>query len=112
MERDNLIVDLLKEVRDEQKKLIEKSNEHREETMRWQNIATSRLTNIEVDLREHKEGVIQNRKSIKIFDSRLESLEQPGKAKQFLYDHGMKTFKFITAAGAALAVVGKYLNWF
>lgn len=112
MEHDKLMYDLLKEVRDEQKKLVEKSNEHKEETMKWQNFASSRLTNIEVDLREHKEGVIQNRTAIQMFSERLETLEQPGKVKAFMYDHGMKTFKFITAAGAAMAILGKYLNWF
>lgn len=103
---------LLKEMKDEQKKLIEKSSEHREETLKWQASASSRLDNIEVDLREHKEGVIQNRESMKIFDKRLNKIEEPSKVRSFLYKYGMSTFKFVSAAGAALAVIGKYLNWF
>ena len=99
-------------MREEQKKLLEKTNEHREDTAKWQYETSSRLELIEKDLREHKEGVIQNRSALKINNERLNKLEEPGKVKSFIYDHGMKIFKFIAAGGAALGILGKYFKWF
>lgn len=109
---DNIIYDLLKEVRDEQKKILEKQAEHKEETAKWQSSTSERLANIEVDLREHKEGVIQNRFTLKAYNERLVKLEEPGKVKEFMYNHSMKIFKLIAATGGALAIIGKWLNWF
>lgn len=107
-----LVLDMLNKLSEDQKDLIRKTSEYREETIVWRSQADSRTDRIEIDLREHKEGVIQNRKAMKLFNNRLEIIEEPGKAKAFLYEHGMKTLKFIAALGAAVAVVGKYLKWF
>lgn len=107
-----LVIDLLRQLAEDQKDLIAKTNKHREETIMWRSQSDNRTNRMEIDLREHKEGVIQNRKAMKIFSERLEIVEQPGKAKAWLYDHGMKILKFIAALGAAVAVIGKYLKWF
>jgi len=80
MEKEDLIVGLLKETRDSQKELAENSVKHREESLVWQSNTDHRLENIEVDLREHKEGVVQNRETIQMFHQRLEELESPKKA--------------------------------
>lgn len=107
-----LVLDLLRQLSEDQKDLIKKTTKYREETIAWRGQSDSRTSRIEDDLREHKEGVIQNRKTLKIFNERLDKVEEPGKAKAWLYAHGMGIFKFITAAGAAVAIIGKYLKWF
>lgn len=106
-----LIYDLLKEIREDQKTLTEKSSLHREETLKWQMVNDSRMERIEVDLREHKEGVIQNRKFLKSNNIRIDKLEQPEKAKKYLYKRWMSAFKLIAAGGTALGFVSKYLGW-
>lgn len=106
-----LIYELLKEVREDQKDLAEKSARHREETTKWQLKTDSRMERIEVDLREHKEGVIQNRSSLDSHRGRIEELEQPEKAKKYLYKKWMNAFKFIAAGGTALGFISKYLGW-
>lgn len=107
-----IMYDLLKEMREEQKKLVEKTNQHREETSIWQSKTSDRLETIEIDLREHKEGVIQNRSTLKVYNERLVKLEEPGKVKEFMYNHSMKIFKIVAAAGGAITVIGKVLGWF
>lgn len=108
-DKDSLVVELLKESREQQKELLEASTKHREETSVWQVETSHRLENIEEDLREHKEGVIQNREAMKIFNARLDALEAPKKA-----------FKTITKmvgaiAGLCISILGiikliEYLN--
>lgn len=81
--------------------MLDKSVEHREETLRWQAEADHRLSNIETDLREHKEGVIQNRKSLKIFDVRLQILEEPKKAREYIFK---KTMKWLGIVGGIVTI--------
>ena len=97
MDKEELIIELLKESRELQKELSDVIIGHREETHLWQNDTSHRLDAIEIDLREHKEGVIQNRDSIKTyeerFNKRLEDLEAPKKAFKtlFKYAAGLST---------------------
>ena len=86
---DDLIVDLLQEVREDQKAhssiLVELHQDVARNT---------------VDLKEHKEGVIQNR-------TRIEKLEEPGKAfkllKKYLIGLG-------ATAGSIIAIL-KFLDY-
>lgn len=96
-----VIYELLKEVREEQKAVREEQQEHREEALKWQSEASGRLDRIEVDLRDHKEGVVQNRTSIKIFDRRLQQLEEPRKAREYLFK---KTMKWLALFGGIVTI--------
>lgn len=86
---DDLIVELLKEVREEQRThstiLIELQNDVAINTK---------------DLTEHKEGVIQNRK-------RIEKLEQPAIALGLI----KKTILGLGAVSASLLGILKFLNY-
>jgi hypothetical protein len=77
MDKADLVLDVLKELREDQKDHRKEMQEHQKESINWHAKAESRLSNIEEDLREHKEGVIQNRKSISNLDKRASKLEQP-----------------------------------
>ena len=85
----NLIIDLLQEVREEQK---------------TQSVI---LTEVQIDLAEHKEGVILNREEIKEHRTRLRSLEEPREAFKLLRKY------LIGLGGMAAAVLGilKFLNY-
>ena len=87
--RDDLIVDLLQEVREDQKAhstiLIELHQDVSKNT---------------VDLAEHKEGVIQNRK-------RIEKLEEPAIAFKLLKKY---LLGFGAVAGSAIAIL-KFLDY-
>ncbi len=93
MSKEELIIELLKEQRELQKELSDVIIEHREETHLWQNDTSHRLDAIEIDLREHKEGVVNNRSLIKFQEDRLEALEAPKKAIKTLlkYAAGVST---------------------
>jgi len=78
-----IIVTLINDMRDEQKEHARNSATHREETIKWQAQNDSRTERIEVDLKEHKEGVIQNRSRIKICETDINKINQPLSAKQF-----------------------------
>ena len=89
-ETDDLMIQLMKEMRDEQRDHAKNSSTHREETVKWQVQADARTERIEHDLREHKEGVIQNRSVINSQDVRIVSLEKPVEAKKYLHKKYMK----------------------
>lgn len=57
-----------------------------------------RMTRIETDLREHKEGVAQNR-------NRIQKLEEPGRALNRIKDWA----KWIVIVALAAAVLKEYL---
>lgn len=100
-----IILEILKEMREDQKELVDKSALHREETFKWQTEADVRLDRIEVDLREHKEGVIQNRSALAKFNIRLEELEQPKKAQEYVRKQYMKWSAVIaTTLGIATGI--------
>ena len=58
-----------------------------------------RMGRIEEDLRDHIEGVKQNR-------ARIEKLEEPGKALSMIKRWAV----WVTAVGAAFAMITKYLE--
>ncbi len=97
---------MLKELKDDHKELSKTSSKHREETLQWQAETSARLNTIEIDLREHKEGVINNRKLIGTADKRLQILEQPriivSSLKSILITSG-KVIGAIVAIGGAVA---------
>ena len=66
MDKEELIIELLKESREVQKELTGIIIDHREATHLWQNDTSHRLNDIEEDLRAHKEGVVNNRALIKL----------------------------------------------
>lgn len=59
-----------------------------------------RMSRIEEDLREHKEGVIQNR-------TRIEKLEEPGKALNQIKKWAM----WLTAVSAGFAALTYFMEW-
>ena len=93
MKNEDLIIELLKESRELQKELSDVIISHREETHLWQNDTSHRLDAIELDLREHKEGVVNNRELIQFQEVRIEELEAPKKAFKtlFKYAAGLST---------------------
>ena len=93
MDKEELIIELLKESREVQKELTGIIIDHREATHLWQNDTSHRLNDIEEDLRAHKEGVVNNRALIKFQEDRLEALEAPKKAVKTLlkYAAGIST---------------------
>lgn len=104
MSRDiELMLELMKEMREEQKEHAKNSSLHREETVKWQAQADARTERIEVDLREHKEGVIQNRAVLASNMVRIEALERPVAAKKYLYK---KYMKIGGAISITLTIVG------
>ena len=107
-----IMLELMKEMRDDQKELVKSSAAHRADTMKWQIQADNRMGRIEVDLRDHKEGVIQNRTSVKLNNERLNALEEPNKVKKYLYK---KYMKWGGAIGLTLTILGgiaKFFGWF
>lgn len=90
MKQNDLIVDLLKEVRDEQK-----------EHSRMLTTTQIDIAEVKVDLAKHIEGVVQNRK-------RIEALEEPRKAFAVLKSYVLGTGAI---AGAILGLIklSKYL---
>lgn len=115
----DLIYDLLKEhksdtaefqkqVREDQKELKETSEKHKEETKSWQDDTSNRLDAIEKDLREHKEGVINNRKLLQIQDERLQLLEEPKKVFNTL----KKWFVGLGAIAGAAVAIAKFFGLF
>jgi len=109
---EKMIYDLLKEVRDEQRDHAKLSSTHREETVKWQLQSDSRTERIEEDLREHKEGVIQNRASIATVKDRVEELEAPEKAKAYLRKKYMKWAGVIAVTVSIAAGLGKIFGWY
>ena len=77
-----MLYDLIKEVKKDIGDMAQKNNEHREETIKWNAEASYRLCNIEEDLRDHKEGVVQNREVLKKQDIRISRLEGPIKEQK------------------------------
>lgn len=67
--------------------------DHHEET-------SSRLALIEYDLREHKEGVIQNR-------ARIERLEEPAKALTKIKEWAI----WLAAVSGGIAAFAKLMEW-
>ena len=110
-DRENdLIIDLMKDMRNESRKHASNSAKHCEESKIWQIKTAGRLENIEVDLKEHKEGVIQNRETLGIFSARLELLEAPTKAKQYLYKKYMKVGGVVSLTISIIAGITKILG--
>ena len=101
MDREDLIVAILKETRDDVKEVIESSNVHRQETAVWQNDTDHRLENIEVDLREHKEGVINNRHLIQTqkeeFEKQIAAINDKLSVKHL--------FKLVVSVASGIGVV-------
>jgi len=57
------------------------------------------------------ETIKKIQEAVESISDRVDALEQPEKAKQYLYKQWMNIFKIIAAAGAAGAVVSKYMGW-
>ena len=107
-----LIVKMIEDMRDEQREHAKNSASHREETIKWQVQTDARTERIEHDLREHKEGVIQNRGAIKVFDERLDLLEKPGEAKKYLYKKYMKVGGVISITLTIMVAAAKLAGLF
>jgi len=89
MEDSKVILEAVKALRGDQKEHREEMIEHQRETIEWHAKAESRLENIEDDLREHKEGVIQNRSLISDIEKRTTEIERPVTFKAVAKNIGM-----------------------
>ena len=89
MEDSKLILEVLNNLRGDQKEHRDEMIEHQRETIEWHAKAESRLENIEEDLREHKEGVVQNRGQISGIEKRTTELERPMTVKTVVKGIGM-----------------------
>lgn len=107
-----VILELMKEMRDEQREHAKLSSTHREETVKWQVNTDARTERIEEDLREHKEGVIQNREAGVTRDTRLDTLEAPEKAKAYLRKKYMKVAGVVAITLGIVTGLGKIFVWF
>ena len=89
MDDSKIILSTLKMLQGDQKAHRDEMNQHQLETVSWHARAEERLGNIEGDLREHKEGVIQNRDSFLLIDKRTTELERPITVKTVAKNIGM-----------------------
>jgi len=112
MSDDNLMLEFLKDMRDEQREHAKLSSSHREETVKWQTQSDARTVRIEEDLREHKEGVIQNRSALEVVEERVDKLEEPVKAKAYLRKKYMLSAGVIAITVSILAGLGRIGGWF
>ncbi len=103
--QEKLILEVLRDLKEESKEASKMRTVHREDSLTWQAETSERLQAIEIDLREHKEGVIQNRASMKIFNERLVKIEEPVKSRAYLWS---LILKIGTLAGVIAAIVKLY----
>lgn len=96
----NLMTELLLEVRKDVKNTNKKLDEHREETLKWFYESKNRLDKYNQELELHIEGVetlkqlhLDNLQRIEDQAERLDTIEKPGKVMKFL---GNKTVKVVT----------------
>lgn len=89
MSDSGIILEAIKALRGDQKDHRDEMLEHQRETIEWHAKAESRLENIEDDLREHKEGVVQNRANILGVEKRTTELERPITFKTIAKNVGM-----------------------
>ena len=101
MKNEELIIEIIKEIKVDTKENAKSLAEHREDSLIWKNKTDFRLEKIEIDLREHKEGVVNNRHLIKKASDRLNKLEEPSKARKY----GYKVMIGIGAVAAAIYAV-------
>lgn len=124
-----IIYDLLKEVREDQKDLAKEMTEHKtvfQDHIEQDAKMYSELVKMNNTLSENTEIVKEHERRSKAIElivlgdgteknkglvGRLNKLEEPEKAKEYMYKKYMKVFKFIAAFGAAFGVVGKYFGW-
>jgi len=135
MSDNKMLFDLVSDVRDEQKDIKRELTEQTvlfrehlkqdEEMYREIQEINRTLDRNTLDLEKHmmRTDILQNnqdkftetldsiRDAFESMTKRIEKLEEPEKAKKYLYDKWMKIFKIIAAGGAAFGVISKYLGW-
>ena len=100
-DKTELIYEMLKELRQEQRDHRDEMQEHQKESLKWHASTDNRLTNLEEDMREHIEGVQQNRASVGAITKRVDVLERPLTIK----DMAKRIAILGTTAGSILAIV-------
>lgn len=110
MNENDVILEVLRDMRDEQKEHAKNSSAHREENIKWQAAMDSRTERIEEDLREHKEGVIGNRTVVAANSARIDKLEEPVKAKKYMYKKYMKATGLIAATLGIISAIVVIIN--
>jgi len=98
----DVMLQVMKDMREEQREHAKLSASHREETMKWQIKTDSRTERIEEDLSKHIEGVVQNRETIKLNQGRLSTLEKPLEVSKYLYK---KYIKVATVISISLGII-------
>ena len=101
-DKTDIIYDMLKDMASKQDHDREKASEWREKISEWSARTDQRMANLEDDMKEHIEGVVQNRNAISSLDNHLDErllpLETPAIARQQLK-------KWVLGAGALAAAL-------
>jgi len=112
-----ILYDLLKEMRDEQRSQSDELNRQ----SKYLVVIQKDIERNTIDLTEHKEGVIQNRESIRLlrkeinllqdkYDEAIERLQEPGKIRQHIYNKAFKYLMFISVLLGVIVTAGKLLK--
>ena len=129
-----VIYDLVKEVKEEQKELTVSLYEHsrsfNSHIVEDQKMA-DHISGLRIGLDKNNEilekltetVIIHEARSLNLekvvvgdenhigLAKRIETLEEPKKAKKYLYDKWMSIFKIIGAGGLAFGIISKYMGW-
>lgn len=113
MDKKDLTLELIREVRDDQKEANEKADKHREETLKWHYEANARLDIYNEQLKVHIEGVdtlkqlhLDNVERIKAQDERINTLEEPSKSLNYI----KKTVLWIAGLTGGIVTIVKAFN--
>ena len=107
-DKTDIVIELVKGLRDDAREHRTEMRDHQKESKNWHLHTNDRLTAIEIDLREHKEGVIQNRSVITKVVKRLDVVEEPSKVISVL----KKWLLGAAAVAAAIITISKLMGLF
>lgn len=110
MSDNDMLIEMLRQMSDDQKEHARSSREHREESIKWQATMDSRTERIEEDLREHKEGVIGNRKIVAANSARLDKLEEPIRVSKYMYKKYKKVAGIVALTLGIVATIVTIIN--
>lgn len=104
-DKNELIYEMLKELRQEQREHQKEMHEHQQESLKWHASTDHRLENLEEDMRRHIEGVMQNRDSVSILRKRVDVLEKPLAVKEVI-----KNIAILGAAAGSILTIVKLIE--
>lgn len=98
-----LIADMIKNIEQRIEENNKENQKYREKSLEWKYNTSHRLEAIEKDLREHKEGVIQNRRALKEVNNKITEIETPAKSRAYIYKTIITTGKVV---GGLITIFG------